>query len=118
MRHHERGAALGFVIMMSLMFSVGVAAVMLMAGSAAQRGAQSMQEMRATFALNTGMQWAKQQLMANPTFSTPPGGTNVSFDANGNGTIEPDEQITVTIPLCPAPPTPCPSRRITVKTTL
>lgn len=90
MRANERGMALGIVIFSAIVFSVASFAVLNVAMSRAQTSTFQEGRVRARYAAEAGLVWARERLWADPGFPNfcIPGGFSLPFDSDGNGVID------------------------------
>ena len=92
MRHNERGAVLGIVLLSSLVFSIASLAMLSMATSHTQASRHEADKLRARYAAEAGLVRAMEKLWNDPTYC----GEAWSIDTNGDGTAETTINITVT----------------------
>ena len=98
MRRHERGLALGIVIISAVLFAILAYAVLEMSVNKSQLSGYEEKRIRARYAAEAGLVQAYEKLWANPAYCPPPGGENVLFDSDGDGT--PDQTINIQVTNC------------------
>lgn len=99
--NHERGLALGIIILSSVMFSAAAVAVLNFAVSNSQHADQQEGRLQDRYAAEAALVWAMQKLWANPSecFAANP---DFSLDPDGGGPLSAIKVDLITNP-CPSP---------------
>ena len=105
----DHGAVLAIVVVSALVCSVLAYGALYLAMAKARRAQALQDRAQARYAAEAATVWAMQQLWSDATWSAP-GGVNIA----GTVAIPGIRELTVILPVCPAPPAPCSPRPLTV----
>ena len=113
--HGERGVALGAVIITALIFAITAFVFLTMVLSQVQRAEGALSRLRAAYAAESGLVWATTRLWSDPNYPSAAPSTcitpgscttctvagnqasdQLSFDTDGNGSLETQVNITIT----------------------
>ena len=95
MRRHERGLALGIVIITAVIFAIVAYAVLEMSVNKSQLSGYEEKRVRARYAAEAGLVQAYEKLWSDPTYC----GETMNFDSDGDPAT-PDQQVVITVTNC------------------